>query len=100
MAAWRQRGEAGPRRDETKTARPSPCKERAGRRGTARARCAMTASNADGSPFQVNYGNRPRYTALQGYRVAIGGREAQVFATEVARVQASGALGQAGRLRE
>jgi hypothetical protein len=32
--------------------------------------------------------------------VAVGGREAQVFAAEVARVQASGTLGQAGRLRE
>ena len=31
---------------------------------------------------------------------ASGGREAQAFAAEVARVQASGALGRAGRLRE
>jgi hypothetical protein len=68
----------------------------------------MTPPCAARSPFQVNYGNRRRYTGVtRGVRVARGwrdwaggGREAQAFAAEVARVQASGALGQAGRLRE
>src|SRR5690606_29563647 len=73
------------------------------------------------SPNQVNYGNRARYTsvtgraearnramATKGWRAMTGmagtgtgadGASA-AFAEEVARVRASGVLGQAGRLRE
>ena len=74
----------------------------------ARTRCAIAPSNPVRSPFQVNYGNRARYIDVTGawedlaagWRNTGTGREAQVFATEVARVHASGALGESGRLRE
>ena len=71
----------------------------------------MPHPTAPRSPFQVNYGNRPVTRALhgvfghlaKGWRDWAGrgsGREEQAFAAEVARLQASAALGETGRLRE
>src|SRR5690606_41960714 len=59
------------------------------------------------SPFQVNYGNRPLHRRYRGYlalatdgREGTGGRAPEEIAAEVARVRASGGMGETGRLRE
>jgi len=68
-------------------------------------------STASRSPCQVNYGNRPVTRALHGEHFHLGKRwrdwasrddgcDEHAFAGEVARVQASGTLGESGRLRE